>query len=828
MRPTALILGLLLAATALEAQDGKAKWLAGFNTGGSIVASPAVGPDGTIYVGSESRRLFAINPNRTTKWTYPAASVLLPPTDWFDSSPAIAADGTVYAGNFDGRLYALNANGTLRWSYPTNSYILSSPAIGSDGTVYFGAGDGALRALTPEGMLKWEFQTADWIDSSPAIGGDGTIYFGSWDDRVYALNPDGTLKWSVLTEGAVQSSPAIGPDGTIYIGSADKHLWAIRADGTVAWKFLTGDSVDGHPAVGPDGRIYFGSTSGRFYALNPDGMPAWAAPYDAGQGVFGGVTIRADGTLLFGASDRRLHAVKADGSALWTFTTGDIVDSTPAIAPDGTIYFGSYDNRLYALNGSGSPLATAPWPTFHRDLVNHGRAPATAPLTAPVILVPPASLSVAYGASATFSVQAAGSAPLTFQWRKGGVAIPGANASSYTIEQAVSADAGGYAVRVVNAAGEALSATATLTVAAPIAPAITLQPRGLTLQPGNRLSLWVDASGSAPLSYQWRKDNLPIPGEVGRFHEAAAASAADAGSYSVMVTNAAGAVTSATASVVLDAGASSVLGNLSTRAMVGAGDSILIPGFVISGSAPRRLLIRAVGPTLATAPFNVSGALLDPALSIFSGGTMLFTNNDWSSATNAGAIADAAASVGAFALPAASGDAAALVDLAPGPYTVQVSGVGGATGIALVEVYDATAPAAATGRLANLAARSETGSGDAIAISGFVVTGTAAKTLLVRAVGPSLASFGVGGRLADPRLVLFNGAVQIFTNDDWNDAPDVAALIAATSSVGAFPLEADSADSAALVVLMPGSYTAQAIGADGGAGNVLVEVYDVQ
>jgi len=125
--------------------------------------------------------------------------------------------------------------------------------------------------------------------------------------------------------------------------------------------------------------------------------------------------------------------------------------------------------------------------------------------------------------------------------------------------------------------------------------------------------------------------------------------------------------------------------NLATRAFVGAGEQIMIPGFVVSGSGTTRLLIRAIGPTLAS--FGVSGVLADPQLTLFSGTTTIAANDNWSSAANSAEVTSAAASAGAFALTNGSRDAALLVELAAGSYTVAVSGVGGATGTALVEIY---------------------------------------------------------------------------------------------------------------------------------------------
>lgn len=135
------------------------------------------------------------------------------------SSPAIGTDGTVYIGSYDYKVYALNGK--------TGAEVESPPAIGTDGTVYFGSSDHMIYALDGKtGVMKWKFLTGDWITSSPAIGADGTIYIGSWAKGLYALDgTTGTQIWDFETgnsEFGVPSSPAIGTDGIVYVGSHNK------------------------------------------------------------------------------------------------------------------------------------------------------------------------------------------------------------------------------------------------------------------------------------------------------------------------------------------------------------------------------------------------------------------------------------------------------------------------------------------------------------------------------------------------------------------------------------------------------------------------------
>jgi hypothetical protein len=199
----------------------KPKW--SFTTGSAIHSSPAIGADGTIYVGSDDDKLYAINPNGTQKWSFTTGAGIFP-------SPAIGADGTIYVGSYDDKLYAINPNGTQKWSLTTGDSVESSPAIGADGTIYVGSDDDKLYAINPNGTQKWSFTTGDCVDSCPAVGADGTIYVGSDDSKLYAINPSGTQKWSFTAGGEVFSSPAIGADGTIYTGSIDSKLYAITKE----------------------------------------------------------------------------------------------------------------------------------------------------------------------------------------------------------------------------------------------------------------------------------------------------------------------------------------------------------------------------------------------------------------------------------------------------------------------------------------------------------------------------------------------------------------------------------------------------------------------
>jgi len=382
------------------ATDGTQKWA--FDAGNSVTSSPAIGADGTIYVGSYASlgggNLYAINPDGTQKWVYNLNGV--------KASPAIGADGTIYVGSYDpmggGNLYAINLDGTQKWVCSVGN-TTTSPAIGLDGTIYVAMTNGGLKAIGREGKPKWWFPTSgDIATSSPAVGADGTIYMQAYTN-FYAINPDGTQKW-VFEVWNQYASPAIGSDGTIYCGDTVKgKLYALNPeDGTQKWAFSGGFGMESSPAIGPDGTI-FTAIEKYLYALNPeDGTQEWA--FSLGDGIsHSSPAIGADGTIYVGAHDHNVYAANPDGTRKWNFRTGDVVNSSPAIGPDGTIYVGSDDNNLYAINGSSGGLAHTAWPMFHRDL-RHTGLNATPPVPDIKANGHDGSISVSLGAAVSITV----------------------------------------------------------------------------------------------------------------------------------------------------------------------------------------------------------------------------------------------------------------------------------------------------------------------------------------------------------------------------------------------------------------------------------------
>lgn len=255
------------------------------------------------------------------------------------------------------------------------------------------------------------------------------------------------------------------------------------------------------------------------------------------------------------------------------------------------------------------------------------------------------------------------------------------------------------------------------------------------------------------------------------------------------------------------------LSNISTRGQVMSGGSeVLIGGFVIGGSASKTVVVRARGPSLAA--FGITNALANPLLELYrsSDQALIASNNNWGAADNAAALG-----ASGFA-PSNPLEAAILINLPPGAYTAIVSGILATGGVAIVEVFEVDHPEVP---LANISTRGQVLTGNDVLIGGFVVQGGTPRTVVVRARGPSLAPFGITQPLTNPTLVLVRSSDQtvVASNDDWATAPNSAALLAS----GFAP--PDGSESAILVTLSPGAYTAIVSGVGGVTGIGIVEVF---
>lgn len=352
-------------------------------------------------------------------------------------------------------------------------------------------------------------------------------------------------------------------------------------------------------------------------------------------------------------------------------------------------------------------------------------------------------------------------------------------------------------------------------------PKITVQPESLAVASGTTAQFRVTATGDG-ITYAWSKDGAAIPGATTNTLTLTAVSASHNGMYRVKVISTQETVESETASLLVTtrgSGTGKFL-NMSVRSYAQDDSSQLIAGMVMQGaSTPHRVLIRAVGPRLG--PLLVSDYCRDPSLVVRdSRGAVVEQNDNWGQFADQTTLRTLMSSMGGVPFEPGSADAALVTRLGSGSFTGLVRDQAGGT--ALLELFDTETDLA--GGFSNLSVRSEVRTNPVIV--GLVVGGTAPVRVLVRAVGPSLARFGVPGVFANPNLnvVSYERSRTVANNDDWGAGTQKEELRAAFASIGAFELTENSADAALVAVLPQGIYT---VGVDPrfGTGNVLIEVY---
>jgi hypothetical protein len=652
---------------------GEERWSHVMNGYGTYGAA-AVAPDGTVVVGDAFGQVYALTPDGKRKWSHAGSGA-------FHASPAIGRDGTIFARGERGPLYALNPDGTLKWqnAIPGESY--TSPTVAADGGVYIGSSDRILRAFEPDGSIRWTFDAEGEIYSSPAIDAAGVLYFGTTIGRLVALNPNGTLKWQYQLGGGTSSSPALGEDGTVYLGTYEGKVVAIKSDGTLRWETkVASDIRTTSPVVASDGSIYIGTTDGTLVALNRDG------------------TVRR------------------------TYYFAEQVRSSPLIH-NGMLYIGGSDYRLYAIR-LDLDEASSPWPTFRQN----SRRTGTPVERALRVSLQPRPARVVAGGSVTLAIAAAGADTVTYQWRVGGVAIPGATGTSLTLTDLQTNQGGVYTVLVTDSKGSLSSEGATVVVDGTPLPSgnasrlanlsvrstagqgdrtlivgfsVQRGPKSLLIRgvgpalaafgvPGTVLNPRLEVIGASSQildrNDNWRIEDAARFLSVGAFaltpgsKDAALITPVFPGSYSARLDTVEPGVALVELYDLDPAGTETGprLFNVSARSQVGTGGDVLIAGFVIVGDGPRRVLLRAVGPTLGG--FGVAGVLADPTLELYRGEEKIATNDNWDTDDGRGA--------GAFPLAAGSKDAVIIRTLQPGAYSAKVAGVDDTTGVALIEVYE--------------------------------------------------------------------------------------------------------------------------------------------
>jgi len=342
-----------------------------------------------------------------------------------------------------------------------------------------------------------------------------------------------------------------------------------------------------------------------------------------------------------------------------------------------------------------------------------------------------------------------------------------------------------------------------------------------TVMEGSAVTLTAEFDPAVgPIYYQWSKDGVTLPDERGPTLRFAPVQISDAGAYIVYVSNAGGTANSAPALLRVSALNPSRLSHFS---LIAAGSPLII-GFALGGgnAAATPFLIRAAGPALEQ--FGVETFMHDPKLQVFNTGAAIAENDNWLDSSN---LTAARTKVAAFAFSTGSLDSALLLTVGAKSYTAQISESGGARSSALFELFDLGSTATPENpRLVNISARVVIAPDDPTVIAGFTIRGHSPLRILARAIGPTLASFGVSAPLPDPTLTLYRGQTVIAANDNWRDSGAIA-MTAAARQAGAFELPLDSRDAALVGLLAPGSYTLR-VGATGNiGGETLIELYEL-
>ena len=620
---------------------------------------------------------------------------------------------------------------------------------------------------------------------------------------------------------------------TRLISSGSREIAAaagLTATGVVGETFSYQIPAGGTPTA------YLASGLPAGLALNPTtglitGVPAVAGVFDAEIGASNDLGVGA--SVPFTLTIRAPASTPAVTSSLTAAGTVGTAFTYQIVATNSPVSYNVINLPVgLALNSTSGAITGTPFtPGAFKVKVSANNATGSGSETEVVVTVAAAagapvisSAATASGASgAIFNYQAAAAGGVT-AWSASNLpagvdidAVTGLVSGTPAVDGIFNAT-----LTARNATGVGEPFALRVTVAPNAATAAVSSPAAASVTTGGAFSYQI-AAGNAPLSYN--ATDLPAGLTLDAATGVISGTVRTPGTYVIGVSanNASGPgpVTNLTVTVAgADVTVSTNLTSISTRARVGTGANVLIAGFAVSGTEPKAVLIRAVGPTLGS--FGLTGLLVDPVLELFRNDrSTLAVNDSWGSEGNAAAITATSARVGAFSLPSGSTEAVISVTLPPGNYTAQVRGAAAGTGIGLVEVYDA-GTGTENSRLSSISSRAEVGVGGNILIAGFVVRGTESKTILIRGVGPGLNAF-IAGAVANPKLELFRGQTMINENDDWTDP----AIAAAAARSGTFALTAGSRDAALLVTLPPGTYTAQVSGVGGSTGVALIEVYEV-
>jgi outer membrane protein assembly factor BamB len=314
--------------------------------GGAIEAQVVASPDQrTLYVASLDGALSAIAASDGARsWRVPLG-------DRAYSTPCVAPSGTIYVGSDAKRFYAVTPQGAVAWKLETAGEADTGAVLAGD-LVVFAAGL-SVYAVRPGGDVAWRFDAKRKVFTAPAIAADGRIVFGSQDHHVYALLPGGALAWSADLGADVDGAPAIADDGAIVVGTDAGELVRLSASGDVLARTQVGGFVRGALSIARNGDTLAGvyGPTPRMVRVGPDGrLKGSFAIQGTGApelGVHGGPLEDASGALFFGAQDDDVHALGPDGIWQWSYTTGGDVDAPLTLLSSGALVAGSDDGNVY-------------------------------------------------------------------------------------------------------------------------------------------------------------------------------------------------------------------------------------------------------------------------------------------------------------------------------------------------------------------------------------------------------------------------------------------------------------------------------------------------
>ncbi len=321
------------------------------NVGGAVEAQVTTSRDeATLYAASLGGALTALaSQDGSVRWTLELG-------DRVYATPCVGDDGTVYVGSDAKKFEAISPDGKVKWSLDTDGDADTGAAIAGDGSVIFAAGR-MVYDVTPLGYVKWRTAAKRKIFTAPAIGPQGRIFFGSQDHHAEALAPDGRLVWTVDLGADVDGAPVVDDLGAVFVGTdGDEVVRVDPDDGHIVWRSGLGGYIRGTLSAARNGDVLAGvygpkPREVRLRAIDGRLLGDFAIPGTGARdfGVHGGALEDEAGTLIFGAQDDVLYAIDANGRPLWRFVTGGDVDAPATLLSDGTVVVGSDDGSVRAL-----------------------------------------------------------------------------------------------------------------------------------------------------------------------------------------------------------------------------------------------------------------------------------------------------------------------------------------------------------------------------------------------------------------------------------------------------------------------------------------------